>query len=160
MGLAGVVLGAGYLWFLATQIQASQARYQLYGPSFFPRVVLVLFIGLAVLQLIRGFVRAGRQGQQAASPTAQRWHWMDLLAACLLVCGFAVMLKLTGFLPATFLFQVAILALVFRQRSPKLVIGVPLLLTTIYFVLFVRLMQMPLPQGQGIFREFSRIVYY
>jgi hypothetical protein len=51
------------------------------------------------------------------------------------------------------------LAIPFRQRRLKIVVGAPLGLTLFYYVVFLRLMEMPLPQGYGIFRTFSHLVY-
>ena len=48
---------------------------------------------------------------------------------------------------------------VFRLRRWRLVLGAPVVLTTLFYIIFIELMSVPLPRGQGVFRELSRMLY-
>jgi len=166
IGPAVLIGGAVYLWYVASGIEPGFARTEVIGPAFFPKLLLAGLILVSLLQLARAGVarlrdvdsaRAATKGE--ASP-AKRFYLLDLLLALFLTAGYVALLRRIGFLPATLLFQGALIFFVFRQRTLKFCAGVPALLTVIYFVIFIRLMEMPLPQGQGIFRELSQFLYY
>lgn len=156
------VVGSAFLWNHSLEISSRIANSGTVGPAFLPRLVLTGLILVGLVQL--GQVIVSRRG--IAPPGAQddapaeSFYWWDLAIGATLSGFYVALLYLTGFVPATLLFQAAMLVLVFRQFSIKMVILVPLALTTAYFVIFIRLLEMPLPQGTGWFRTFSRIVYY
>jgi putative tricarboxylic transport membrane protein len=157
VGPIGVIAGSLYLWYLTLGFKTMYAQSETFGPAFFPRFILGGLVLVSVLQLIR---LAAARARTAAGEASDPLHWPDLLALLGLSLGYVVLMKTTGFLPATFLFQGAVLSIIFRQRNLKLLLGVPAVLTAIYFFIFVRVLQMPLPQGYGWFREFSRLVYF
>ena len=76
------------------------------------------------------------------------------------VTGYVMGMQYFGFLPATLVFQSAIFSLVFGIRNLQGVVLLPVLLTGGYFVIFLRILELPLPQGHGVFREISRFLYY
>lgn len=153
----GVIAGSLYLWYLTLGFRTAYAQSETFGPSFFPQLVLAGLILVSVLQIVR---LALAREQPVAERTAEPFHWGDLIAAVAISAAYVALMKATGFLPSTFLFQTVLLFVIFRQRSLKILLGVPAILTTIYFLIFVRALEMPLPQGHGWFREFSQIVYF
>ena len=69
-------------------------------------------------------------------------------------------MQYVGFVPATLIFQAALLAGVFGVRTVRGIVLLPTILTGVYFVIFLRLLELPLPQGYGPFRALSRLIYY
>lgn len=159
---SGLVLGSMYLGYESLSITSSFTQSATVGPAFFPRIALAGMIVIGLLQLGYAlFTReAATQPPADHQVSAPKFYWWDLIATVGLGCLYVALMRVIGFIPATLLFQSALLFVVFRQRGAKVVVGVPLVLTAIYFVVFVRLLEMPLPQGYGIFRAFSQIAYY
>lgn len=160
-----IVLGSVSLWNASSYITAPAGLDEGIGPAFFPRLALagMILVGLAELGRLawRRAPAEGRiqmaDGEGSVTPT--RFYWRDLLATVVIGGLYVGLMRIIGFIPATILFQMAMLAIPFRQRRLKIVVGAPLGLTLFYYVVFLRLMEMPLPQGHGIFRTFSQLVY-
>lgn len=162
---AMIALGLFLLW-QTLDFTSSYSASSFYGPAFFPRLVLGGLILVSLLQLVhalRAHVRdrSARTGSNAeASAPRDR---LDI-AAFAITLGAAVLyvvgMQYLGFLPATLIFQALIFGLVFRMRNLQGLVLLPGLLTTIYFLVFLRVLELPLPQGQGMFRELSRLIYY
>ena len=145
------------LWFLSTRFGASGVQSKSFGPAFFPQLILAGLILVFVLQIV-GSIRP--RSAQRSKVDRNTLHWFDLASMLGITAGYIALLILTGFVPATLAFQIAVLFVVFRQRETKVLFWVPAGLTCLYFLVFIRGLQMPLPQGYGVFREISQIIYY
>ena len=84
-------------------------------------------------------------GADAAVPEIAR-----LIRIAVLALLYVALLPLTGFAPATLLFQFAVLRFVFGMRGVSSV-AYPLALTALALALFSGLLDVPLPQGRGWF---------
>lgn len=156
---AVILAGAGFLWYVASNFRGGVGRYEVLGPSFFPKLLLAGLVVVTVLDLARTFVGKGKKAAEGDAPRPKPFHWPDFLLAFAITIAFVGSLSLIGFLPATILFQFAVLWVVFRQRSWIVTLGTPLLLTAMFFVIFSVIMNVPLPRGAGIFYTFSRLIY-
>ena len=156
---AVIALGALYLWTLAGDFRGGAARYEAIGPDFFPKILLAALIAVSLLHLLRGLLLRRRAAAPLGTTASASFHPGDLALAVAITAGYVAALHLLGFLLATLLFQGLLLALVFRQRDWRLLLGVPAGLTALFFLIFVQLMSTPLPRGQGVFHELSKLLY-
>lgn len=144
-----------WLWILTGQFQGGVGRYEVLGPSFFPKILLGALALVAMLQIVRG-IAFGRGGAGGTKPEI---HWRNLATALGVTAAYAGALGYAGFLLSTAVFQALLLALVFGYRTPAIVVGVPVGLTALYGGIFLKLMNVPLPRGRWLFAEFSRLFY-
>lgn len=150
--------GAVYLWFVASNFRSGMGQYQVLGPSFFPKLLLAGLIAVTVVELAVSLRGARRPGAAIERPAERPYDFKNLALTLAVTVGYVGGLRFIGFLPATFLFQLAMLALVFRQR-PAVAFGVPVVLTALFFGIFSFVMGVPLPRGSGVFYTLSRFIY-
>src|SRR5690625_583768 len=134
-----------FLLWQTVGMTSSHAASELYGPAFFPRLVLVGLILVSALQII-GDVLRHRSVQDRSSG---RLHLGAFMITIVVTALYVVAMQHAGFIPATLAFQAIILGVVFRLRSLAGLILLPSALTAGYFVIFIRILELPLPQGQG-----------
>lgn len=146
-----------FLLWQTVGMTSSHAASELFGPAFFPRVVLVGLLLVSALQIIGEVLRHRAVQDRGSRP---RLHLGAFMVTIVVTALYIVAMQHAGFIPATLAFQAIILGVVFRLRSLTGLILLPSALTAGYFVIFIRILELPLPQGQGMFREFSRLVYY
>lgn len=152
---ACLVAVTAWLWTVAGQFKGGVGRYEVLGPSFFPKILLGALAVVSLMHIARMLVRRRPQGDGAA----RRVHWRSLAVALGLTLAYAAVLGVAGFLAATAVFQALLLALVFGYRRPALVVGLPLGMTALYGAIFLGLMNAPLPRGRGLFADFSGLFY-
>lgn len=160
---ASFFAAAIYLWFVASSFRGGVGRYELIGPSFFPKILLIAIIALTAVEVIRILV-ARQRGAAAAGSGAPEgakagFFPLDLALAVGITIGYVVALHWIGFILSTIAFQALLLFTVFRQRRWRIALGVPIVLTTVFFVIFIELMSVPLPRGTGIFHQLNRLIY-
>lgn len=138
---AALALLSGYILLAASRLNLGSVRVPQTG--FFPRVLAVLLVLLAVIEL----VRALRQGPSAAAPgKIEIEGWFRIGATLTIMAGFALILERLGFLLATFLLMVLLLRAIEAPRWPKAIV-VALLASLISYGLFAWLLGVPLPAG-------------
>ena len=153
-----------YLWFVASAFRGGVGRYELIGPSFFPKILLIAIIVLTAVEVLRALA-AARRGTATRAPklgdgeTKAAFFPLDLALAVAITVGYVAALHWIGFILSTLAFQSLLLAAVFRQRRWRVVIGVPVVLTTVFFIVFIELMSVPLPRGYGIFHQLNKLIY-
>lgn len=155
---AGLVGGALYLWHVAGHFRGGVGRYEVLGPAFFPKLLLAALVIVCLLQLGGELIRLVRTRRMTANG-ATIIHWGDLALALGITIAYVASLKTLGFLVATPLFQVLLLAMVFRVTDWRLLLGVPVTLVALFTLIFVVAMNVPLPRGRWLFAEVSRLVY-
>lgn len=145
--------GAATLWPLTSQF-GHVGRYQVLGPSFWPRLILIALLGLSALTIGQAIRRSVRS---PACPAHQGGHPYRLLVAIGSCFGYVVALPWLGFTVGTFAFSVVFLVIVGPLR-PSVVLWASLLLTASLFVLFIAILNAPLPPGRGLFLEVTRFL--
>ena len=154
---ASFFVAAVFLWTVVGGFKGGIARYELIGPAFFPKILLLGIIALTAAEIVRVFI-SGRGGGVEVE-TGVRFYPLDLALAVAITVAYVAALHLLGFLPATYVFQAVLLAVIFRERRWHMILGIPLVLTSLFFVIFIALMGVPLPRGTGVFLEFSKLLY-
>jgi hypothetical protein len=154
----GIIAASAFLLHTTAGFKSPHAQSEIFGPAFFPQATLLGLIAVSLVQAIRALInqRADLLHDTVSAPL----EWVRFVAALTASVGYVALMKLTGFLPATLVFQAILLFVVFGWRDMRMVLGVPAGLTLLYFIIFVRLLDLPLPQGYGWFRQFSRVLYF
>ncbi len=147
-----------YLWFVASAFRGGVGRYELIGPSFFPKILLVAMMALTAMEVLRGLA-AARVAKPGDGETKAAFFPLDLALSVAITVGYVVALHWVGFILSTLAFQSLLLAAVFHQRRWRITIGVPVVLTTVFFIVFIELMSVPLPRGYGIFHQLNKLIY-
>ena len=156
------------LWFVASSFRGGVGRYELIGPSFFPKIILLALIALTAMEVVRTLAARRREPATSATTTTEapdgdgakaRFFPFDLMLAVAITVGYVAALHWVGFILSTVAFQSLLLFAVFRQRRWRIVLGVPVVLTTVFFVIFIELMSVPLPRGHGVFHQLNRLIY-
>lgn len=122
------------------------------GPEMWPIIVLGAIIILSALQVFLSAFGGKESSISFENLTAQVLLAMGLLGA------YIYSFEYIGFLIATLLFQWIFIALINQYRNKRYVFA-PIVVTVLIFILFVKVMYVPLPRGMGLFRAFSSLFY-
>jgi hypothetical protein len=160
------------LWFVASNFRRGVGQYDVLGPSFFPKLIL---LGLAVVSLCDLVLAAHRRlrandadvGARSPDELAKddgsreraSLYWVDLLLAAGMTIGYVLLLPHIGFAVGTLLFQFALLFGVFRERRASVMLGGPIALTLLFLLIFGIGMDIALPRGRGVFLDLSRFLF-
>jgi hypothetical protein len=161
-----VLAAAAVLWALTNAIVYDARPGQL-GPTFWPRVAIVVMAAAAAIEIARILVTARAdsvvtgigealedEGEgDGEPPRVPRL----LLGGIILTLGFGVLVTTLGFLLATFLFLVAFMYLG-RYRNHAVVWTSALLGTLLLAVIFLKVVYVSLPRGTPPFDQVTRVV--
>ena len=111
--------------------------------AFFPRILSLLLL-ICCLILLAQAVR-GKESRQPPSEVAIE-GWKRIGATLLTMVGFALLLETLGFLLSTFLLMVLLLRAIEALRW-HVVIGIALSTAIFCYLLFAKLLNVPLPAG-------------
>jgi hypothetical protein len=151
-----LILAACLVLFLSVGQLPELPQYRRVGPGFWPKLLL---LGIACLAA-GGLLRAARACRGAAVPSRPFLGSapVQLLAVIALSLLYPFAMDFTGFLVATLLFQLVLLALLGLRRPGVMVAAAGLNLGLLYGI-FARALHMPLPRGVGFFRTLSLWFY-
>ena len=137
------------------------APYVKSGPEFWPRGILlgiIVLSGILLMKNITTLLRTARSpttGEPAAELGRERLRLFLVIAVSF---AYAFGMGIFGFLLSTFTFQLFFLYLLKVKRFLSIVF-VSLLNTAILYLLFIRVLNMLLPTGVGLFRNISLLFY-
>jgi len=161
---AVVMVAAIYLWFVADSFPPFE-RYGDVDSDFWPKIILVV-IGLVAavilvssvrqLRLYLGTRSGGTRSPKSPGVTGFLMGKNVILVA--LTLSYLYAFQLLGFIVATFIFLLLATALLGVRHKIATVLF-PLLFTSGLMLLFTRVLNLPLPRGEGIFRDFSLWFY-
>ena len=157
IGLCLVAL-AGLYWLGADQIRVSRLE-GIVGAQAVPKGLAVSFAVLAALLVAQDLLRArravggpaGEQGEVSGSPAHRRAGGMLLIGM-----GYLAVVSTIGYLPAVVGLVLATALYLGQSPSAKLVL-LALGLALLYYLIFVRLLGIPLPPGiwPGLWRTLA-----
>jgi hypothetical protein len=148
-----IFIGAATLWPLTSEF-GQIGRYQVLGPSFWPRILLIGLLGLSALTIGQSIQRSVRSSAAPAPVGRQPYR---LLAAIGLCFGYVAILPWLGFTVGTCAFAVVFLLSMGASR-PSVILWTSLVLTGSLFILFITILNAPLPPGQGVFLDITRFL--
>jgi hypothetical protein len=115
------------------------------GATFFPRFVAYTMIGLAVLLFIQTLRHPPQKGETGLSELFDSRIRVPM-AALVIISIYVAVLKPLGFIISTILLNVAIFWL-FRARTLLYLTVIPLTITLTVYLVFYKLLVVPLPEG-------------
>ncbi len=131
------------------------------GPEFWPRIILVLMIcisGILLFKNIASLIKTRKRAEMGATSQGIAQEPYRFLLVVVASFAYAFGMGVLGFLLSTVLFQILFLYLLRIKRFSS-ILFVSLLNTAMLYVLFIRVLNMLLPTGVGVFRAFSLIFY-
>jgi hypothetical protein len=142
-----------YLYYEATQLRVFRA-YKEVGPDFWPKIILTVLIALsAILTLYNVSVWKKSRGNEQVAEEEQE-NWKRVLIAFLLAVGYVYFLKPLGFIVASPLFIIGMMLVIMPERKRIIPFSVAGIMVMIY-IIFSKLLFVPLPKGFGIFHDIS-----
>jgi len=162
---AAVVMAASiYLWFVADSFPPFE-RYGDVDSDFWPKIILVV-IGLVAAVILVSSIRQlrlyleTRSGRTRSpnSPGVARFLMGKNVILVALTLSYLYAFQLLGFIVATFIFLLLATALLGVRHKVAIVLF-PLLFTSGLMLLFTRVLNLPLPRGEGIMRDLSLWFY-
>ena len=133
---------AGVFYYLALQFPVSELDDL--GPAFWPKILCVALMGLAVLLAVESITKYGKE-DVAVQFIATAWQKTTWKAVGILVL-FAVLIKLLGFYPAAALFLPAVLWL-FGERNKKVILLMHVGTLDAVYIVFKVLLRVQLPSS-------------
>ncbi len=157
-GIILIFLAAIYFYSLADRLEAFSPPGQL-GPAFWPKVSLILLIAGCLIKVGELFKEERKkivlEEKASAHPPL---NVVRLIIMIGLVIFVVVAMDFLGFLLANFLFLLFFVGITgVRKKVPLLLI--PFLGTILLLYLFVKIVYLPLPRGQGIFNDLTIYLY-
>jgi len=149
MGLIILVVSC-YLYIEAMGLGEFRA-YKEVGPDFWPKIVLFCLIVLSAALTVSHVIE-WRKSRGEASEREEGWK--RVLIAVLLAVGYVYFLKPLGFVVASPLFIIGMMLLILPERKkviPFTILGI----MVIIYIIFSKLLFVPLPKGFGIFHDIS-----
>ncbi len=119
------------------------------GPSFYPRIILVLLAGLTVWLIAEDLVKKGSPAREAKKPAGPAPNYRKVLLAFFVFLGYVVALDLIGFVASTFLFVLGLSWAVgpreFREMPKLVAVAIGTALVT--YLVFEKYLYVFLPRG-------------
>jgi putative tricarboxylic transport membrane protein len=162
---AMVFIGTVYLWLVADKFPTF-AKYRNVDSAFWPKIVLVSMGILSVLILYENIValRIQRSKKQVVASAGERdaaaaaVSWKRMIFMGVLCVAYYWGLSLMGFVLSTIVFMW--LAMVIIGGAKKITaIVFPIVFTGLLVAVFVKVLELSLPRGIGIFHELSLLLY-
>ena len=160
---AVVLIGTVYLWLVADKFPTF-AKYRNVDSAFWPKIVLVSMGILSVVILYENIValRIQRSKKQAVASAGERdaatVDWKRMIFMGVLCVAYYWGLSLMGFVLSTIVFMW--LAMVIIGGAKKITaIVFPIVFTGLLVAVFVKVLELSLPRGIGIFHELSMLLY-
>lgn len=157
-GLILIFLAAIYLYFLTDKLEAFSPPGQL-GPAFWPKVSLMLLMAGCLIKA--GELFRERKQKIVLEEKASLLPPVNLRRLIIMVglVIFSVIgMDLLGFLLANFLFLIFFMAVTGVKKKSSLLF-ISLFGTILLLYLFVKIVYLPLPRGQGIFNDLTIYLY-
>jgi len=130
------------------------------GPAFWPKTILFTVIVLSGSLLLKNVIVGLRRERfdQGEVPVQGEEGTKRLIVAIVLSIIYGFCVPYGGFLFSIYLFQVLFL-LILKVKKVRVLVLFPLSLTATLYIIFIKVLYIPLPRGAGIFLTFSRLFY-
>lgn len=127
------------------------------GPSYWPKFLLILLMGLSVGIAIDAFREKKNGGFKEKTLKLDKGR-LRLFIAIGFIALYFVLLKIFGFILLTPFFLIAFMYLL-EERKKVWMVCISFGITLIIIYVFTKVMYVPLPRGIGIFLDFSHLFY-
>lgn len=150
-----ILIGSFFLYWETFKFKGHEVYAKL-GPSYWPKFLLILLMGLSVLVAIDA-LRQRRKGERVKAEI-QPLHKVKFLTAIGFIVSYFILLNIFGFILLTPFFLVAFMYLLGERKWVWMII-ISVGITLIIIYVFTKAMYVPLPRGKGIFLDFSHLFY-
>ena len=130
------------------------------GPAFWPKTILLAIIVLSGFLFLKNVIVGFRGNKFGRGEVAvlEKEGTKGLIVAIGLSIVYGFFVPYGGFLFSIFLFQMLFL-LILKVKRVLVLVFFPLSLTATLYIIFIKVLYIPLPRGVGIFLTFSRLFY-
>jgi len=142
-----------YLYFEAMRLGEFRA-YKEVGPDFWPKIVLFCLIVLSAALTLSNVIKWRKSRDKVSEREA---GWKRVFIVVLLAVAYVYFLKPLGFIVASPLFIIGMMLLIMPARKkviPFTVLGIMVMI----YIIFSKLLFVPLPKGFGVFHDISIIL--
>lgn len=145
-----ILVASCYLYYEATTLKVFRA-YAEVGPNFWPKIVLIILIALSAALTISNIIKWKKSRGEVSE---REQGWKRVLVAILLAVAYIYFLKPLGFIVSTPLFILGMMLLIMPKRKKVIPFTILGIMGMIY-IIFAKLLYVPLPKGFGIFHNLS-----
>ena len=157
--IAGLVLISFSFFFFHLTAQFPIVKgYQQMGDAFWPRLVLLVLIGLSVILILQSVLKGKKKesmGKAAAEESSDRPIMLKTMGAMVL---YVLCIPYLGFLVSTFLVLIVFSHLMGDRKTSRMVYF-SLGMTVAAYLVFGLLIYTALPRGVWIFKSLSNLLY-
>lgn len=151
-----IIAGIGLFIMIGADPAAAASENEL-GAAFWPQIVLVIIIVLSVVNIISSLKKLKAEGKTITSDIdIVGFLKSKLFIGMIEIIILALALPVIGFIPSCTLFLIGYGVLLNAPSIPKLVIAA-VLITIVIYILFQGALDIMLPRGIGLFREFALV---
>ncbi len=122
------------------------------SPAAWPKMILY---GILIFSFYRIFAKKTGKVKEIVNTGN---FTLRVLSVIVLIGSYIVGMLYFGFVISTLLFQWLLLWFVGFKKKVLFVLS-PILVTTVIYLIFVKMMYVPLPRGEGVFRALSYFFY-
>lgn len=160
-----VLLGSIYLWHVADQFPVF-AKYKNVDSDFWPKIILVTMGILSLLILYNNIVSLRRRdwekrkvssGDEKDDP-ASAVNWKKMVLMVVLCIAYYWGLGIFGFVIATIVFMWMAMMIIGGAKRITVIVF-PVIFTGTLAIIFVKVLELSLPRGIGLFHSFSLLLY-
>lgn len=152
-----ILLGSLFMYYKASQLRQLEA-YESVGADFWPKLILFCLIVISTYLTASNAIKwrksLGEKEAGMEGGSGELGGWIRVSIATFFIVGYVLLLKPVGFIVASPLFIIAMMLLISPEKKKIIPVGVVGIMIIIY-VLFGKLLFIPLPKGHGIFRSVS-----
>jgi len=145
-----ILTASCYLYFEAMALREFRA-YKEVGPDFWPKIVLIILIALSTALTISNIIKWKKSRGEVSE---REEGWKRVLIAIFLAVAYVYFLKPLGFIVSTPLFILGMMLLIMPKRKKVIPFTILGIMGMIY-IIFAKLLYVPLPKGFGIFHDLS-----
>ena len=162
--VAGFIIAASIFFFILTLQIEAVAGYEKMGPAFWPRFNLIGMIILSGIIILRSLLSTERHDRDevATEENLERPASLSNLKyvfyCAAILFGFILAISYLGFLPTAFMATAGLIYFL-GERKKWLVLLVSFGLVAGIYLLFGKLMYVPMPRGVWIFEKLSYLLY-
>ena len=160
----GFIIAASIFFFILTLQIEGVTGYEQMGPAFWPRFTLIGMMLLSVVIILQSLIMTKRDGHGDAQAEEKPFEPGKLshlkyvfYCAAILFC-FILAMTYLGFLPTAFVATAGLIYFL-GERKKWLVLLVSFGLVAGIYLLFGKLMYVPMPRGVWVFEKLSYFLY-
>jgi len=149
-----IFVASCYLYSVSMALRSLKA-YKTVGPEFWPQIILILMIVISGILTVSNVVK-WKKSIKAEKPEnpEEETDWYKFALCFILIIGYVLLLKTVGFAVLTPILIIGIMFLIGKSSIKIISITVVSIMVLVYIV-FGKLLYVPLPKGHGIFHDLS-----